>query len=89
MVPIHDWRLAPNHRNQPRLICTFWRLTSEKAKANEGVEARDIPSFGRFCEDWDFAGACQYHRFEIDNRGHYIGDDVSGGKLSTNSIICY
>lgn len=41
------------------------------------LDARQIPSFGRFCEHWDWAGQCYYQRFEIDNLGHYIGDAVS------------
>jgi hypothetical protein len=41
------------------------------------LDARQIPSFGRFCEHWDWAGQCYYQRFQIDNLGHYIGDSVS------------
>ncbi|KAH7311286.1 hypothetical protein B0I35DRAFT_411511 [Stachybotrys elegans] len=32
-------------------------------------------SFGRYCDNWDFSGPCVYHRFSIDNIGHYIGGD--------------
>lgn len=60
-----------------RLIVQIQTKVNLRSRAAAGeLDERQIPSFGRYCVDWDYQGNCYYHRANIDGKGYYIGDDV-------------